>query len=210
MKILGVVGSARRDGQTNRLVRTVLDHMQIGESSIEADLIHTAGLDIAPCRVVCADFCKRNPYQCSITDAVPEIFEKMRQADALVIGAPQYFRGPPADFYTMAERMVSMCFFPESQGGAVFSSPLAGKPCGLVAVAEYSNPQGILEYLNDFCLLLGMKPVSIDSFPHFGVGGHGDIDGDGTFRPLDRARELGEALLHAVSPDPNATTASSV
>ena len=195
MKALGIVGSARKDGQTNRLVRAIIEHIQAQDDLIEADVIYTAGSDISPCRVVCANYCKTHPYQCSTADAVPEIFRQMQQADALIIGAPQYFRGPPAAFYAMAERMISMCYFPESQDGTVSASPLAGKPCGLVAVAEYSNPQGILEYLNEFCLLLGMRSVPLDSFPYLGVGGHGNIDTDDVFRPLERARELAALLV---------------
>jgi len=195
MEVLGIVASARKDQQTDRLVRDVIDNMRSRQEAIEASYLYTADLEFAPCRVVCAGYCKSHPYQCSIDDAVSDVFQQMAQADALVIGAPQYFRGPPAAFYTMAERMISMCYFPESQEDAIPASPLADKPCGLVAVAEYSNPQGILEYLNEFCRLLGMKPVSISSFPYLGVGGHDDIDQDEAFRPFDRTVELAEAVL---------------
>jgi hypothetical protein len=39
-----------------------------------------------------------------------------------------------------------------------------------------------------------MRPVTLASFPHLGVAGHGDIETDDVFRPLDRARELGQRL----------------
>ena len=48
-------------------------------------------------------------------------------------------------------------------------SPLAGKPCGLVGAAGYSNPHGMLEYLRDFCTVLKMRPVRLDRFPYLGV-----------------------------------------
>jgi len=121
----------------------------------------------------------------------------MLEADAVIFGAPQYFRGPPAGFHAMIERMISMAYYYETAGHAHDGSPLAGTPCGLVAVAEYSNPHAILEYLHDFCLLLKMRPIELPSFPYLGVGGHGDLETDEVFRPFKRAQELARGLLEA-------------
>jgi len=53
---------------------------------------------IHPCRVVYSNYCSNNPYQCSISDDAVEILQRMIKADALIIGAPLYFRAPPAKF----------------------------------------------------------------------------------------------------------------
>ena len=91
-----------------------------------------------------------------------------------------------------------MAFFYEAAGHTAEGLPLVDKPCGLVAVAEYSNPHVLLEYLHDFCLLLKMQPVELHAFPYLGVGGHGDLDRDEIFRPFERAKDLAEALVAAV------------
>jgi multimeric flavodoxin WrbA len=122
----------------------------------------------------------------------------MCEADAIVIGAPLYFRAPPSGFHTVVERIQSMAFFHETIGDATSPSPLAGVPCGLVAVAEYSNPHGILEYLHDFVTLMQMRPIQLGAFPYLGVGAHGDPAADEIFRPFDRAAELGRSLVEAV------------
>ena len=64
-----------------------------------------------------------------------------------------------------------------------------------MAVAEHSTPQAILEHLHDFCLLLKMRPITLQSFPYLGVGGHGKLEKDEIFSPFDRAKELAAELV---------------
>jgi len=197
MKVLGIVGSMRKRHNTETLVQRVIDGMASARpgQNLASELVHTPDLDCYPCRVVCHEAnCSSQMYRCSIDDDVMKVLQKMESADAIVIGAPHYFRAPPAGFHTMIERMQSMAFFHEAAGHSHEGSSLAGKPCGLVAVAEYSNPHAILEYLHDFCLLLKMKPVQLPTFPYLGVGGHGDLESDETFHPFERAAELGLKL----------------
>ena len=209
MKILGIIGSMRKRHNTETLVQRVIDEMASlqQDQDVISELVYTPDLDCRPCRVVCHNAnCSKELYRCSIDDDVMCVLKKMVEADAIVIGAPHYFRAPPAGFHTMIERMQSMAFFYEAAGNSHETSPLLGKPCGLVAVAEYSNPHVILEYLHDFCLLLKMKPVNLPTFPYLGVGGHGDLQTDEIFHPFERARELAEALLAAAAKDRRGST----
>jgi multimeric flavodoxin WrbA len=194
MKILGIVGSMRKNRTTNTLVERVIAEMEALNQSASSEILYTADLQIHPCRVVCSAYCIKHPYRCSIDDDLSAVLERMSRADILIMGSPLYFRAPPAQFQAFAERLISIFFFQETQGGGNFKSPLLGKPCGLIGVAEYSNPQGILEYLHDFCTVLGMRPVLLDSFPYLGVAGQGDIRKDTTFQPLERAKELAAAV----------------
>ena len=98
----------------------------------------------------------------------------------------------------MIERLQAMAFFHETGGSSDEESPLLDKPCGLVGVCEYSNPQVILEYLHDFCRLLRMCPIRLHALPYLGVGAHGEIETDEIFRPLERTTELASALVAAV------------
>jgi multimeric flavodoxin WrbA len=196
VKVLGIVGSMRRNRNTETLVRRVIAQMMALEPSLECDWLYTPDLVCHPCRVVChAAHCAAYPFQCAVADDVQEVLTKMKAADAIVLGAPHYFRGPPAGFHSMIERLQSMAFFYEAAGLAPAELPLQGKPCGLVAVAEYSNPHSILEYLHDFCLLLKMKPVALPAFPYLGVGGHGDLEKDEIFHPFEQCKSLAAALV---------------
>ena len=167
MKVLGIVGSMRKKQNTETLVQRVISEMASVDATVISDLVYTPDLSCQPCRVVCHEAnCSTHPFQCPIADDVMTVLDRMKEADAIVIGAPYYFRGPPAGFHSMIERMQSMAFFYEAAGHSHEGSPLANKPCGLVAVAEYSNPHVILEYLHDFCLMLKMQPVQLQSFPY--------------------------------------------
>jgi multimeric flavodoxin WrbA len=169
------------------------------EPSLQWEVIYTADLDCHPCQVVCHEaYCSARPYQCSIADDVMDVLARMERADAIIVGAPQYFRGPPAGFHTMIERMQSMAFFYEAAGHSHEGSPLGDKPCGLVAVTEYSNPHALLEYLHDFSLLLKMRPIELRTFPYLGVGGQGALEKDEAFHPFERAKELAAELVAAV------------
>jgi multimeric flavodoxin WrbA len=195
MHILGIIGSMRKNSHTHTLVTRVIDEMRAFAPGLESDVIYIADQNIHPCRVECASYCSTHPFHCAAPDDAAAILDRMIQADALVIGAPLYFRAPPAQFQTWVERLVSLFFFQESLGQEATPSPLKGKPCGLVGVAEYSNPHVILEYLHDFCTVLKMRPVLLDTFPYLGVAGQGDVEHDAIFHPFERAKDLAAKLL---------------
>jgi multimeric flavodoxin WrbA len=117
------------------------------------------------------------------------------KADAIIIGAPLYFRGAPTKFQTLIEKIISIFFYYETNGKAINKSPVKDKPCGLIGMAEYSNPHQILEYLHDFCCLLNMKAIKIEKFPYIGVCGQGDINKDKIFNPFERSKDLANAII---------------
>lgn len=51
-----------------------------------------------------------------------------------------------------------------------------------------------MEYLHDFCTVLGMRPVPLHRFPYLGAAGQGDIGKDEIFQPLVRATELAAVI----------------
>ncbi|MBN1981738.1 MAG: flavodoxin family protein [Chitinivibrionales bacterium] len=195
MRIVGIVGSMRTACHTYTLVNRVINEVKALLPSAESAIITIADKVIHPCRVVCSSFCSDKPHQCSIADDVAAILQEMAGADILIIGTPLYFRAPPAQFQSWVERMVSIFYFLETAGGCNQASPVQGKPCGLVAVAQYSNPHQMLEYLHDFCTVLKMRPIGIDRFPYLGVAGQGDVSKDVVFNPFERSKELAAAIM---------------
>ncbi len=195
MHILGIVGSMRKNRHTNLLVNSVIDNIKEALPEASSEVIYPVDKKIEPCRVTCNKFCSQNPYKCITDDGAAETIEAMIKADAIVIGTPLYFRSAPSKFYMLVEKIIAIFFNYQANGINEVESPLKNKPCGLVGVAEYSNPHQMLEYLNDFCTLLNMNPVRISKFPYLGVSGQGDVTKDEIFKPFERSKDLAAALI---------------
>jgi multimeric flavodoxin WrbA len=98
MKIIGISGSPRSEAQSgvHRLVRTVLD-----ATGCECELISLRGKTIAGC-IACLGCVKDNI--CKVRDDFLPLREKIVEADALVIGAPNYYSTLNAQTHAFLER----------------------------------------------------------------------------------------------------------
>ena len=70
-QVLGVVGSMRKGGQTDILVRAVLGEMTKADPELETAILYTADRTYAPCQVTCHAYCAVHPFHCSIDDDAP-------------------------------------------------------------------------------------------------------------------------------------------
>jgi len=196
----------RKNRYTNLLVNSVIDEIKALAPESSSEIIYAADQNVAPCQVVCSKFCSENPYRCVKPDFAAELLETMIKADIIIIGTPQYFRGAPSGFHTLVEKLIAIFFNYETGGSGTVESPLKNKPCGLVGVAEYSNPHQMLEYLNDFCCLLKMEPVRLEKFPYLGVSGQGDVTKDQTFKPFERSKDLAAAIIQKIQSQKSLST----
>ncbi|MGC9516967.1 MAG: flavodoxin family protein [Methanomicrobiales archaeon] len=86
VKILGIVGSPRTEGNTSILVKKAL--MAAETVGADTELLNLGSLDIEPC--IACDICKATG-ECAIYDDMPEVIEKILNSHALIIGSPVYF-----------------------------------------------------------------------------------------------------------------------
>lgn len=117
MEAIGIVGSPRKGGNTELLMTHTLK--AIAEEGIETELVSLAGRDIRPCTACMA--C-RGTEKCSIDDDLMPIYEKMRAADAIIIGSPVYFQGPTGLVRAFLERSGYISL----QNGRVFAGKVGG------------------------------------------------------------------------------------
>ena len=98
MKILGICGSPRKEkaSGTAKLVQTVL-----AASGCEYEYISLRGKNIAGC-IACLGCVKDNI--CKVEDDLAPLREKIVEADAYVIGAPNYYTGLNALTHALLER----------------------------------------------------------------------------------------------------------
>ena len=86
MKVVAIIGSPRKNGNTEQLAAHTLK--AIAEEGIETEIISLAGKDIRPCNACMA--CSKLE-ECSIKDDLPPIYQKMKEADGIILASPVYF-----------------------------------------------------------------------------------------------------------------------
>ncbi len=98
MKILGIVGSTRKDevSGVHALVGSVLEH-----TGCEYDLVGLRGKTISGC-IACLGCVKDNV--CKVKDDLAELRDRIVAADAYVIGAPNYYSTLNAVTHAFIER----------------------------------------------------------------------------------------------------------
>jgi len=83
MKVVGIVGSPRKAGNTELLTAHALK--AIDEEGLDTELIRLAGLEIRPCNV--CDVCLQEE-RCPIEDELFPIYLKMKDAQGIILSSP--------------------------------------------------------------------------------------------------------------------------
>lgn len=195
MGVLGIVGSMRKTGNTNLLIEAVLDSTGKANPHVGTKVLQISELTIESCRA-CYDLCSKEPYNCVIDDDLQTVLEEMEHSQAIVIGSPLYFR-IPSRLTALMERLACLSYFYEIREYKD-PEPLNDKPCGLVAVCGSDDPRPVLEHLFNFALSLKMKPITMKSYPYFGVGGKGKIEEDKELNPIENAKIVSKLLVKAM------------
>jgi len=124
MRVLGVVGSPRRGGNTHKLVEAVLDGARSEGAEVELWLLRR--LHIQEC-----DGCHHcwTKGCCSKPDDMRDCYPKLAAFDALVLGTPVYWYGPTALMKGFLDRFVYFNCEPHR-------ALVRGKPVALVVPFE--------------------------------------------------------------------------
>lgn len=98
MKILGISGSPRKEDKSGvyKLVSTVLEN-----SGVDYEIVSLRGKSISGC-IACLGCVKDNV--CKVEDDLTALREKIVEADAFVIGAPNYYSTLNAATHALLER----------------------------------------------------------------------------------------------------------
>jgi multimeric flavodoxin WrbA len=88
-KLLGIVASYRKVGNCEIVVKAVAERLGDGW---ECTLVRLPKLSIKPCKGCYA--CMLPGMKCNISDDMEWLFDRVREADAIVVAAPNYILGP--------------------------------------------------------------------------------------------------------------------
>jgi multimeric flavodoxin WrbA len=114
MKIIGINGSPRREGNTSRMLAALFETLR--EEGIETELIQVGGTDIRGC-LSCYACIRNKDRQCSSSqDCFNGIFEKMVAADGIVLASPTYF----ADITPELKALIDRSGFVSRANGGLF------------------------------------------------------------------------------------------
>ncbi len=99
MKVLFVLGSPRKEGNTELLLEPVMQG--VIDAGSGSELVRAADLDIHPC-LACGG-CTETGV-CVVKDDMQQLYEKIDHADRIVIGSPIYFYGVTAQAKAFIDR----------------------------------------------------------------------------------------------------------
>ena len=108
MKILGIMGSHRRNRNTDQALKAFVSGIEKGA---EIELLYLLDQDIKVCKA--CGYCEQHYGKCLIQDDMTKIYEKLKEADGIVFATPVYFNGVSTLMKIMIDRiqMIFACDF---------------------------------------------------------------------------------------------------
>jgi multimeric flavodoxin WrbA len=103
MRVLGISGSPRREGNTCLLINTALGIL--AEQGLETEFVSLADRPIQPC-LACGRCLQSETIQCLQEDPAFEgMLEKVAAADGILIGSPVYFGSATPQTMALLDRV---------------------------------------------------------------------------------------------------------
>jgi len=141
MKVLGIVGSARKNGNTEILIREALETAQ--STGAETEIVLVSQKKIAPCDGCSA--CK-NTGVCPIKDDMQGLYKQMAAADIILWGTPVYFHMMSAQLKIIMDRSIAF----------LFERQLKGKVAAGIVATRRVGGAATRALLNNFFVIHGM------------------------------------------------------
>jgi len=142
MKIVAIVASPRKGGNTETLTQIALE--EIRREGIETEPIPLAGKEIKPC-----DGCGscRTTGKCHINDDFEPIHQKMLEADGIILACPVYFGAATPQMTSL----ISRCYvhgpkraFENKTGGPIIVARRAGHNFAFSQLMLFYMIQGMI------------------------------------------------------------------
>ena len=103
MKVLGLIGSPRENGNTAKLVKAIIEGAKV--NGAETKVFNLSVLDINACKGCMSCSLKG---RCIVDDDMQQLYEEIQAADAVVIGSPIYMWEITAQTKLFVDRLVAL------------------------------------------------------------------------------------------------------
>ena len=182
MKILGISGSPRKNGNTEILLRETLNAAE--QMDCTTSTFFMSEKTVAPCRACGGCF---QSGECVIEDDMRELSSLMSGADAIIWATPVYFGYASAQMKAVMDRTFAR----------LQKRSLKGKVAGVLTVTRRVGAAQAKSLLNSFCIAHGMIVAG-------GAIGYGREPGDVltgvgggiNMTAMEEARLLGENVVN--------------
>ncbi|MCX6685668.1 MAG: flavodoxin family protein [Methanoregula sp.] len=181
MKVLGISGSMRKDGNTSQLIRLILERCD--SAGIRTEFVSLAGKKILPC--LGCEKCKKEKWCVIENDDWGAVMKKVLSCEVLIIGSPTYYYDVCGHLKNFIDR--TYCLYHDRK--------LAGRKGIAVAVQAHKGANRTLQTLEGF--------LSTHEFSSLGsVKGTGYMQGDvvNDKDAVQKAQKIGDKIVRLLKP----------
>jgi len=166
MKVMAVCGSPRPKGNTYHLLQEALKVLQ--QQGIDTEYVSLHDLDIRPC--LACEKCAQEKNRCSQEDDFNALYDKLAQADGLIVGSPVYFGSATPNMMALLDR----AGYVARMGDNVFARKV-GSP---IVVARRAGVNFTYAQLLYFFMIMGMVVPGSTYWPIAFGRGPGEVTKD--------------------------------
>jgi multimeric flavodoxin WrbA len=140
MKIIGIVGSPRKGGNTETMTRIALEEVE--RAGLATELISLAEKRIEPC-----DGCRTcvKTGKCHFKDDFESVLAKMKEAEGIILATPVYYGAATPQIVSLISRFYS-----------ARNKPLKNKVGGPIVVGRRAGHNFTFAQLMFFCMIQEM------------------------------------------------------
>ncbi|WP_020611708.1 flavodoxin family protein [Sediminispirochaeta bajacaliforniensis] len=171
MKILGINGSPRKNGNTRTIISCMLEGVQ--KAGGEAEYIHLPSYHIEGC--IGCEKCRKEKRCAQFFDGMQLLYPKIEKADGIILGSPTYNYNMTPWMKAFIDRLYPYFDFSQQRPGP-YSSRLSGKgkKALVFGVCEQIDPKEMgytIVAMRDAIKVVGYEIFAELAFPaHFYPG----------------------------------------
>jgi len=104
VRVVGLVGSPRKNGNTEVLIDEALKGAS--DAGADTEVFRLADMNINPCRA-CV-YCRSNEGKCVVNDDMQILYDRLKDSDAFIFGSPVYMGSMSAQSKLFVDRLYAI------------------------------------------------------------------------------------------------------